>query len=136
MDKDGGMSLDEFANVIGELHQAKQDAVATVMSRIQQEAREQPLSQDTPMTAADTHEIISYWEWGCLCCLCTLCLSWVPLFRKMQRIEVELQQRKLKEESMKQAVINARNKLLAGPTKTAPVRAELVLSRASAEEYI
>ena len=59
MDKDGGMSLDEFANVIGELHQAKQDAVATVMSRIQQEAREQPLSQDTPMTAADTHEIIA-----------------------------------------------------------------------------
>jgi len=136
MDKDGGMSIDEFANVIGELHQAKQDAIASVMVRIQQEAREHALSEDTPMTASETHEVISLWEWGCMCCICTLCLSWVPLFLKMQQVESELVERKIKEESMKHAMIHARNKLLAGPSKTQDhTHAELVLSRGSAEEF-
>jgi len=136
MNKDGGLSVEEFSNIVGELHTAKQDAISSVMQEIQQEARDNRLAPvEEEISEEDADEILSDWQWGCYCCLCTLCLSWYPLISKLKTMEEELNARKAKERTMKQAIVNARNKLMEGPAATREhVAAELYVSRQSLAE--
>jgi len=50
--------------------------------------------------AMDALTVAAYAKWGCYCCLCTACLSWIPYFCKIR----QMQSRILSGEYQKQAL--------------------------------
>merc|ERR1711959_478730 len=78
MDKNGGMDFDEFFEIVRHIEMAKQEVAMKIVGSA---------VGNTEDEAVGTMASLMLWLYfGAICCLCTLCLSWLPYYCKAKSI--------------------------------------------------
>ena len=93
---------------------------------------EKVVAETMEIEAAMTDEIIGaignpedvakYMAFGCCCCICTACLSWVPFCCKMRSVKKTMEKSiggPLKEQNMNPMQMKVKARLLGGPAAAA-----------------
>ena len=105
-DSDGNIDIDEFCRIFEEIEASKhvvlKDALRAGISATQSQAEEEK--------GCDTLKVF-----GAGCCLCTLCLSWLPLYCRMR---YQLDASNHKAVTTATPFLAAKRALLKGPNKS------------------
>lgn len=105
LDDSKGIDIDEFEKVMSEVMQLQIDVANDLLDAV----------------GMAPEEMARLVQFGCCCCLCTACLSWLPLYCKMKAIGKKVEQKAnhkdgpLKEADLSEPGRKIKARLLHGP---------------------